>query len=114
MSSTTTARTPRSWSVSYTHLDVYKRQVNTITLLESGKLAYIISTSAKGRNPARDSVKIRRKAALLGIPCLTAIDTANALADSLMSRYKMCIRDRRISARSATGPQICKTRGHRA
>lgn len=62
-------------------------QRNTITLLESGEVNYVISTSAKGRNPARDSVKIRRKASLLGIPCLTAIDTANALADSLMSRY---------------------------
>ncbi|WP_322200701.1 carbamoyl-phosphate synthase large subunit [Acutalibacter intestini] len=62
-------------------------QRNTITLLESGDIQYVISTSAKGRNPARDSVKIRRKASLLGIPCLTAIDTANALADSLMSRY---------------------------
>ncbi len=60
---------------------------NTISLLESGKINYVISTSAKGRNPARDSVKIRRKAALLGIPCLTALDTANALADSLMSRF---------------------------
>jgi len=60
---------------------------NTITLLESGKVDYVISTSAKGRNPARDSVKIRRKASLLGIPCLTALDTANALADSLMSRF---------------------------
>lgn len=60
---------------------------NTISLLESGKVNYVISTSAKGRNPARDSVKIRRKAALLGIPCLTALDTANALADSLMSRF---------------------------
>ncbi len=60
---------------------------NTIKLLEKGDISYVISTSAKGRNPARDSVKIRRKASLLGIPCLTAIDTANALADSLMSRY---------------------------
>ena len=51
---------------------IHESPVNTITLLESGKLAYIISTSAKGRNPARDSVKIRRKAALLGIPCLTS------------------------------------------
>ena len=66
---------------------IHESSVNTITLLESGKLNYIISTSAKGRNPARDSVKIRRKASLLGIPCLTALDTANALADSLMSRY---------------------------
>ena len=60
---------------------------NTITLLESGKVNYIISTSAKGRLPARDSVKLRRRAVMLGIPCLTAIDTADALADSLMSRY---------------------------
>ena len=66
---------------------IHESSVNTITLLESGKVNYVISTSAKGRNPARDSVKIRRKASLLGIPCLTALDTANALADSLMSRY---------------------------
>lgn len=66
---------------------IHESPVNTITLLESGNVNYVISTSAKGRNPARDSVKIRRKASLLGIPCLTAIDTANALADSLMSRY---------------------------
>ena len=68
---------------------IHESPVNTITLLESGKLAYIISTSAKGRNPARDSVKIRRKAALLGIPCLTAIDTANALADLSLIHISM-------------------------
>ncbi len=60
---------------------------HSIALLESGKINYIVSTSARGRIPARDSVKIRRKASALGIPCLTSIDTANALADSLMSRY---------------------------
>ena len=60
---------------------------NTMTLLESGLVNYIISTSAKGRNPRRDSVKIRRKASLLRIPCLTSLDTANALAESLMSIY---------------------------
>jgi len=60
---------------------------NTMTILESGKVNYIISTSAKGRLPARDSVKLRRRAVMLGIPCLTAVDTADALAESLMSRY---------------------------
>ena len=60
---------------------------NTMTMLASGKVDYIISTSAKGRDPEQDSVKIRRKACLLGIPCLTSLDTANALVDSLMSRY---------------------------
>jgi carbamoyl-phosphate synthase large subunit len=60
---------------------------NTATLLESGKISYIISTSKKGRDPLMDDVKIRRKACSLGIPCLTSVDTANALADSLLSDY---------------------------
>ena len=60
---------------------------NTETLLESKKISYVISTSEKGRNPALDDVKIRRKACTLGIPCLTSIDTANALIDSLLSGY---------------------------
>jgi len=60
---------------------------NTATLLESGKVSYIISTSKKGRDPALDDVKLRRKACSLGIPCLTSVDTANALADGLLSGY---------------------------
>ena len=47
---------------------IHESSVNTITLLESGKVNYVISTSAKGRNPARDSVKIRRKAMPAGHP----------------------------------------------
>ena len=58
---------------------------NTIDLLESGKIHYMISTSAKGRIPARDSVKMRRKAIERSICSLTAIDTANALANVLRS-----------------------------
>lgn len=58
---------------------------NTATLLDSGKIDYVISTSAKGRLPARDSVKIRRKAVEHGIVCLTSLDTANALADVLLT-----------------------------
>ena len=60
---------------------------NGMTLIESGKLNYVISTSAKGRDPARDSVKLRRKASIRRIPCLTSLDTANAVADSLLSNY---------------------------
>jgi len=60
---------------------------NTATLLESGEISYIVSTSERGRDPAFDDVKIRIKACSLGIPCLTSVDTANALADSLLSGY---------------------------
>ena len=60
---------------------------NTLTLIESGKISYVISTSSKGRIPTRDSVKIRRKTVEWNIPCLTSIDTANAIAASIRSKY---------------------------
>lgn len=60
---------------------------NIQTLLESGKINYIISTSSQGRLPSRDSFKMRRMAVETAIPCLTSLDTANALANSLKSRY---------------------------
>ena len=66
---------------------IHESDKNPITLLESGEVDYIISTSSKGRIPTRDCVIIRRKAVERSIPCLTSIDTANAIADSLRSRY---------------------------
>jgi carbamoyl-phosphate synthase large subunit len=62
------------------------REPNVLTLLESGKVKYVISTSETGRKPALDSVKIRRKSVERGIVCLTAIDTAAALLDCLEHR----------------------------
>ncbi|MGN0667070.1 MAG: carbamoyl-phosphate synthase large subunit [Huintestinicola sp.] len=56
---------------------------NVMSMLDEGKISYVISTSAKGRIPAFDSVKIRRKTVERSICCLTAIDTANAVADIL-------------------------------
>ena len=58
---------------------------NIITLLDSGKIAYVISTSAKGRNPDAESVKFRRHAVERDIECLTALDTAMALTECLKS-----------------------------
>ncbi len=60
---------------------------NILTLLDTGKIDYVISTSAKGRLPTTDSVKLRRKTVERDIPCLTSVDTANAIANSLLSRY---------------------------
>lgn len=56
---------------------------NIMDLIESGIIDYVISTSAKGRQPQRDSVKLRRKAVERSIPCLTSLDTANALVKVL-------------------------------
>ncbi|MBD5132061.1 MAG: carbamoyl-phosphate synthase large subunit [Clostridiales bacterium] len=60
---------------------------NTMSLLNSGKIDYLVSTSTRGRIPTHDDVQLRRRAVTRGIPCLTAIDTANALARALKSRY---------------------------
>lgn len=54
-----------------------------LDLLESGKVDYVISTSTKGRQPAREGVRIRRKAVERSIACLTAIDTARVLVDCI-------------------------------
>ena len=62
---------------------------NTMTLLESGKIDYVISTSAKGRDPMAESVKLRRLAVEHDIDCFTAIDTANAMADCLASKFNV-------------------------
>lgn len=62
---------------------VSEEKPNVMTLLDEGKIDYVISTSEKGRLPALDSVKIRRKTVERSICCLTAIDTANAVADIL-------------------------------
>ena len=56
-------------------------------LIDEGVIDYVVSTSSKGRNPTKESVRLRRKAIERSIPCLTSVDTANALADSLLSRY---------------------------
>ena len=58
-------------------------------LFESGRVDYVLSTSSKGRIPTNDSVKMRRKAVELSIPCLTAVDTANALLCCLKNGHTL-------------------------
>ena len=66
--------------------DVYEEPVS-VGELEEGKISSVISTSKTGRQPGRDSVRLRRKAVELGIPCLTSLDTAAVLALTLESQY---------------------------
>lgn len=52
---------------------------NIIDLIESGKIDYVIASSVKGRHPELGAVHIRRTAVERSIPCLTSMDTAEAL-----------------------------------
>lgn len=62
-------------------------ETDTIQVMEEGKISYVLSTSSTGRLPQYDSVKMRRKAVELGIPCLTSLDTAAVLALALEGKY---------------------------
>lgn len=56
-------------------------------LLEAGKIDYIILTGSTEPEYIRDFIRLNHRAVQLGIPCLTSLDTAAALADILASRY---------------------------
>jgi carbamoyl-phosphate synthase large subunit len=50
-----------------------------IDVIHQGKVHFIINTLTKGKQPERDGFGIRREAVENGIPCLTSLDTADAI-----------------------------------
>lgn len=56
-------------------------------LLESEKLNYIVYTGIGQKKSIEDFIRLHRRATQLGVACLTSLDTANALADIIASRY---------------------------
>ena len=58
---------------------MHEEHPNILDLLESGKIDYIVSTDAHGRDPKLASVHIRRVGVERAIPVFTSIDTVNAL-----------------------------------
>ena len=58
---------------------------NTNKIFDTGKIDFVVSTSKIGRDPAVQSVQMRRKAIERSIITLTSVDTANALVNCLLS-----------------------------
>jgi len=56
-------------------------------LMDSGEVCYVIYTGAVKDATVGDYTALHLRAMRLGIPCLTSLDTANALADSMESRF---------------------------
>ena len=56
-------------------------------LMESGAISYVIYTGALRDDTTEDYIRLHRRCLQLGIACLTSLDTANALADIIASRY---------------------------
>ena len=57
------------------------------SLLESEKIGYIIHTNSGRPKEIEKFIRLHRRALQLSIACLTSLDTANALADILLSRF---------------------------
>ena len=58
-------------------------------LMSDGKINYIIYAGAVTAETIKKFKKLHIKAMQLGIPCLTSLDTANALANMLISHYSL-------------------------
>ncbi|MCR5795186.1 MAG: carbamoyl-phosphate synthase large subunit [Solobacterium sp.] len=58
-----------------------------LRLMDEGKLSYIIYTGAAKDETMGDYTALHQKAMRLNIPCLTSVDTANALAEMIAGRY---------------------------
>ncbi|WP_312612103.1 carbamoyl-phosphate synthase large subunit [Oscillibacter sp.] len=56
-------------------------------LLEAGEIDFVILTGSTEPEYIRDFIHLNHRCVQLGIPCLTSLDTAAALADILASRY---------------------------
>ena len=64
------------------------REDNSIMeLVESGQLDYIVYTGKSDKKSIADYIRLHNRANQLGIATLTSLDTANALADIIASRY---------------------------
>jgi len=61
---------------------------NLLDEIRSGRIRLVLNTPSKGRDPTRDGPKIRRASVEHGIPCITSLDTAEALVRALAARRR--------------------------
>jgi carbamoyl-phosphate synthase large subunit len=76
------------------NLGIEVKTVNGISnevfeLLESGKISFVVYTGALMDSTVDDYIKLSRKALTLSIPCFTSLDTANAAADIIRSKFNL-------------------------
>ena len=58
-----------------------------IRLMDEGKIDYVVYTGKTDMESINDFIRLHHHAILLGITVLTALDTANALADIIASKF---------------------------
>ncbi|WP_368298441.1 carbamoyl-phosphate synthase large subunit [Cytobacillus firmus] len=58
---------------------------NLLDVIKNGEAQFVINTLTKGKQPARDGFRIRRESVENGVPCLTSLDTAEAILQVIES-----------------------------
>lgn len=67
-----------------------EEDVNLIDLIQKGKVQFVVNTMTKGKQAARDGFQIRRTSVENGVPCLTSMDTVEAILKVIESMsFKM-------------------------
>lgn len=67
-----------------------EEDVNLIDLIQKGKVQYVVNTTTKGKQAERDGFQIRRMSVENGVPCLTSMDTVEAILKVIESMsFKM-------------------------
>ena len=82
-----TASAIATLGIAVTPVDDIADTESTRALIESGAIHYIVYTGALLDSTLEDYIALHRMALMHGIACLTSLDTANALADIIASRY---------------------------
>ena len=82
----TTAHTIRLLGIDVEEISDIKSG-DAFALLDGGKVSYVVYTGALRDDTMDDYIALHRRALAHSIACLTSLDTANALADILKSRF---------------------------
>ena len=83
-----TARAIESLGIEVSVVNKLREDNSIMDLVESGQLDYIVYTGKSDKKSIADYIKLHNRANQLGIATITSLDTANAIADIIASRYK--------------------------
>ena len=109
-----TARAIEKLGIQVNHLKSIRESDHIFRVLESGRIDFIVYTGDLLVSTYDHFRALHRRAMQLSIPCLTSLDTANALADIMASRYSQDnteLVDINHMRRSRLSLEFCKMEG---
>lgn len=83
-----TAKAIESLGIEVSVVNKLREDNSIMELVESGQLDYIVYTGKSDKKSIADYIRLHNRANQLGIATITSLDTANAIADIIASRYK--------------------------